>query len=110
VAARIAVDVLLGLACALALIGSLGMWVMRDAYQRLHYLTLPCGLSAPLVVVAVFLHDPQKQASAKVALAALVLFALNAVVTHATARAVWVREHGCWPPENPPPPPPKEEP
>lgn len=94
----IAVDALLLLATALALLGALGVWVMRDPYQKLQYLTLPCGLSAPLITAAVFLHDPQKQAGLKVALAALVLFALNSVVTHATARAIWVRRHGGWPP------------
>ena len=108
-AARLAVDVLLVLACGLTLIGAAAVWRMRDPYQRLHYLALPCGLAAPLIVLAVLIHDPQKIAAAKVALAALVLFALNSVVTHATARAVWVREHGCWPPQTPPPPPPGAE-
>jgi hypothetical protein len=38
-----------------------------------------------------------------VALVALVLFLMNAVVTQATARAVWVRKEGRWPPARPPP-------
>ncbi len=93
---------LVWIAVAFALLGALGVWLMRDPYQRLHYITLPAVFSSLLVTVAVFLRDPQKQAGGKVALTALVLFAINSVVTHATARAAWVREHGCWPPEKPP--------
>jgi monovalent cation/proton antiporter MnhG/PhaG subunit len=90
--------VLLSLAVFFALAGAAGMWLMRDPYQRLHYLTLPCSVSSGLLTIAVLLYEPQKQAAAKVALVALVLFAMNAVVTQATARAVWVRREGHWPP------------
>ena len=34
---------LLAIAVAAALIGALGVWLMRDAYQKLHYITLPAG-------------------------------------------------------------------
>ena len=95
-------------AAAFAVVGAVGVVAMRDPYQRLHYLTLPAVFSSLFVTVAVFLNDPQKQAGGKVALTALVLFAMNSVVTHATARAAWVYEHGRWPPEEPPPPPPPE--
>ena len=37
------------------------------------------------------------------ALAAVVLFAMNAVVTQATVRAIWVRDEGRSPPREPPP-------
>jgi monovalent cation/proton antiporter MnhG/PhaG subunit len=100
--------ILVGLAVFFAVIGSVGMWLMRDPYQRLHYITLPCSVSSGLLSVAVLLHDPQKQAAAKVALVAVVLFLMNAVVTQVTARAVWVRKEGCWPPAKPPPSPPPE--
>ncbi len=99
--------ILVWAAVGFALLGALGVWLMRDPYQRLHYLTLPAVFSSLFVTVAVFLHDPQKQAGGKVALTALVLFAMNAVVTHATARAAWVFEHGRWPPREPPPEPPR---
>ena len=97
--------VLLGLCVFFAVTGAVGMWLMRDPYQRLHYITLPCSVSSGLLTVAILLHDPQKQAAAKVALVALVLFLMNAVVTQATARAIWVRKEGTWPPARPPPEP-----
>ena len=104
----IAVDVLIGLAVFFALVGSLGIWLMRDPYQRIHFITLPCSVSAGLIAAAVLLWEKQKQTGLKVSLIALILFAMNAVVTQATARAVWVRSDGRWPPNKPPPPPPPE--
>jgi monovalent cation/proton antiporter MnhG/PhaG subunit len=97
---------LIGVAVVLCLIGALGMWAMRDAWQRLHYLALPCSVSGWLIAAAVLVLERQKQSGVKVLLIALVLFAINAVVTQATARAAWVRSDGQWPPKNPPPRPP----
>jgi monovalent cation/proton antiporter MnhG/PhaG subunit len=96
-------SILVWLAVVFAVIGALGVWLMRDPWQRLHYITLPAVFSSLFITIAVFIHEPQKQAGGKVALAALILFAMNAVVTHATARAAWVYQHGCWPPKDPPP-------
>jgi monovalent cation/proton antiporter MnhG/PhaG subunit len=86
--------ILLALAIFFAAAGAVGLGVMRDPFQRLHFLTLPCSVSAPLLTLAILLHEPQKQAAAKVALIALVLFAMNGVVTQATARAIWVSTRG----------------
>lgn len=99
--------IVLGIGVFFAAVGALGVWLMRDPYQRLHYLTLPCSVSGGLVTLAVLLDEHQKQAAAKVALITLALFAMNAVVTQATARAVWVRDEGKWPPAQPPPDPPE---
>ena len=77
------VAALLFAAVGIALAGAAGVWLMRNPYQRLHYLALPSGFSGLLVTIAVLLHDPQKQAALKVALTALALFAMNAVLTHA---------------------------
>ena len=49
----------------------------------------------------IFLGEKQKQAGAKAALVAFLLYFMNAVVTHATARAHFVREKGTWPPPEP---------
>jgi multisubunit Na+/H+ antiporter MnhG subunit len=99
---------LITLAVVVALAGALGTWLMRDACQKLHYITLPCSISAWLIAAAVLISERQKISGLKVALVALVLFLMNAVVTQATARAGWVRNEGRWPPQKPPPPPPPE--
>ena len=49
-------DVLLGLAVAVVLASSVGVLVMRDAYQKLHFVT-PAAVVAPvLVVLAIFVQ------------------------------------------------------
>ncbi|HET7787676.1 MAG TPA: monovalent cation/H(+) antiporter subunit G [Myxococcales bacterium] len=102
-----AVAVLLALTAFFALAGALGVWLMGDVYQKLHYLTLPCSVSVWFLSAAVFVGEKQKQAGAKVVLIGLVLFFMNAVVTQATARAAFVRKDGQWPPRQPPPAPPE---
>jgi multisubunit Na+/H+ antiporter MnhG subunit len=53
----VAADVLLGLAVAVVLLSSLGVLVMRDVYQKLHFVT-PISLIAPaLVAVAVLVQQ-----------------------------------------------------
>lgn len=86
--------VVLVLACSL---GALGMWRMREPMQALHYLSLPaCG--SVFLVGAVFLEEGSSQISWKTLVIAAILFALNSVGTHATARAFRARELGHWEP------------
>jgi len=98
---KIAVDVLLALAVGIALLSSIGVAAMRDPYQRLHFITPPASLSGLCVLLALFLGETQKQAGAKAALIVFLLYFMNSVVTHATARAHFVREKGTWPPPEP---------
>lgn len=92
----VAVAVLLGLAVGLAILCSFGMAIMRDAFQRLQFTPPVVFLSSLLIVIAVFLEESQAQARLKVVLVALLLFFLNAVLTHATAKAARVRKTGHW--------------
>jgi multicomponent Na+:H+ antiporter subunit G len=98
---KIAVDILLAAAVFVAWLSAIGLWAMRDPYQRLHFISPPASLSALCVTVAVLLGEKQKQAGGKAALVAFLLYFMNAVVTHATARAHFVREKGKWPPPEP---------
>jgi monovalent cation/proton antiporter MnhG/PhaG subunit len=101
VIATVAAAVLLGAAVLVALLSAVGIAVMRDPYQRLHFISPPASLSALLVVLALLAYEPQKQAALKAFVVAFVLYFMNAIVTHATARAHFVRENGTWPPPKP---------
>jgi monovalent cation/proton antiporter MnhG/PhaG subunit len=98
--AHLAIIVLVGVAAAITLLCAIGVLVMRDAYQRLHYLSPPATVSAFLIVLAVALDGGGVAATIKVILVAVVLTLLNGVVSHACARAFFVREHGRWPPRD----------
>jgi multicomponent Na+:H+ antiporter subunit G len=92
----VAADVLLGLAVAVVLISSLGVLVMRDVYQKLHFVT-PISLIAPaLVAVAVLVQQGYSENTVETWLALFFLFVASPFLTHATIRAARIRETGDW--------------
>ncbi len=93
---HVVVEVLLLGASVLTLICAIGMALMRDPLQRLHFIAPPTALGAPLITLAVFLDEPQLQAGFKTAAVTFLLILINGVVTHATARAVRAHARGQW--------------
>jgi monovalent cation/proton antiporter MnhG/PhaG subunit len=85
-------------AVAICLISALGLAVMRDPYQRLQFCTPVASLAVPLFAIAVWIADPDWQARIKSALIATILAVSGAVLSHATARAIRIRDLGHWPP------------
>jgi monovalent cation/proton antiporter MnhG/PhaG subunit len=88
----IVVDVLVGVAVALNLLSAVGAMVMRDPYQRLHYLAPPSSLAPLLLAIALFVGEPDRQAGFKMLMLLVLVNAINGVVTHATARAARIRD------------------
>jgi energy-converting hydrogenase B subunit D len=76
---------LLFAAVLLVLLCSVGTAVMRDPYQRLHFPAPISGVAAPLIVAAIFIQTNDFQARAKAVLVLIILFFMNAVLSHATA-------------------------
>jgi multisubunit Na+/H+ antiporter MnhG subunit len=92
----IAADVFLGLAVAVVLISSIGILVMRDAYQKLHYVT-PLALLAPLCLgVAVLITSGWSSSSAQAWLTVAFLAIGGPFLSHATMRAARIRATGDW--------------
>jgi multisubunit Na+/H+ antiporter MnhG subunit len=93
---EIIVYLLLGLAVLIVLASSVGILVMRDAYQKLHYLS-PLAVVAPVVVgLAVLVQSGFTENSAQTWLALVFLLAGGPVLTHATIRAARIRADGDW--------------
>lgn len=89
-------DVLLGIAAALVVISSIGVLVMRDVYQKLHFVT-PGALVAPvLVALAVLVQKGYQEDTAGAFLAVAFLAVAGPVLAHATIRAARTRETGDW--------------
>lgn len=87
-------------AALLTLVCSVGVAAMRDPLQRLHFVAPPSTLCAAMLAIAIGL-DAGPLAAVKPALVVVLLAALNGVVSHAIARAFFVRQHGAWPPGPP---------
>jgi multisubunit Na+/H+ antiporter MnhG subunit len=89
-------DVLLGLAVAVVLGASLGVLLMRDAYQKLHFVT-PAALVAPvLVALAVLVQTGLQGNTGETCLALFFMVIAGPYLSHATMRAIRVREKGDW--------------
>jgi multisubunit Na+/H+ antiporter MnhG subunit len=94
----IASDVLLGLAVMVVLGASVGVLVMRDAYQKLHFVT-PAALVAPVLVAgAVLAQVGVYENSGETFLACAFMVIAGPFLSHATMRAIRVREKGDWRP------------
>jgi monovalent cation/proton antiporter MnhG/PhaG subunit len=92
----VAVVVLLVFGVAVELGCAVGVLVMRNAYDRLHY-TAPASTLGPLAfAAAIVLRESFSQAGIKALLVAVALLITNPLLTHATARAARIREHGRW--------------
>ena len=95
----IAVAVLLGICAVTALICCLAVVVLPDYFERLHFMSTVTTISSGALLVAVVVKEGWGQATIKTILTFLVLLLINAVLTHATARARRVRERGHWEPD-----------
>ncbi len=90
-ATAVAVAVLLALGVGAVLLSSLGLLLMRDVFDRLHYLG-PAATLGPLAVgAAVLVEHSSAQAVITVILIAGAMLLAAPVLTHATARAAHVR-------------------
>jgi multicomponent Na+:H+ antiporter subunit G len=92
---NVAIDLLLIIATASVALTSLGVLVSRDPYQRMHFLAPAATVGTVCVAVAILLHESMSQLGIKTLISAGVLFLMNPVLTHATARAARTREKGA---------------
>jgi multicomponent Na+:H+ antiporter subunit G len=93
------IAVLLGVAVAAVLLTSCGVLLSRNVYQRLHYLAPASTIGVVCVAAAILIHDGFSQSGVKAVIAASILFVMNPILTHATARAARVNERGHWEPD-----------
>lgn len=90
--------VLLGLAVLTVAGASLGVLLMRDSYQKLHFVT-PAALVAPvLVALAVLVQAGLRENTGETCLALLFMVIAGPFLSHATLRAIRIREAGDWRP------------
>ena len=93
---NVLVAVLLGIAFLAVLLTSAGMVVCGDVYRRLHYLAPAATVGVVAVAAAMVVREGLSQAGIKAILTGGVLFVMNPILTHATARAARIHQHGKW--------------
>ncbi|HXT91593.1 MAG TPA: monovalent cation/H(+) antiporter subunit G [Trebonia sp.] len=93
---EVVTDVLLALAVLTVAASALGVAFMRTPYARLHYVT-PAAVVAPvLVALAVFVTEGLNVYTGGAVLTLVFMVAAGPFLSHATIRAMRVREHGDW--------------
>jgi multisubunit Na+/H+ antiporter MnhG subunit len=81
------VIVLVTAGVGLQVLSCVGVVVMRDALQRLHY-TAPAGLAGACLAAAILVEDGPSLIGIKAVLLAAFLLVATPALSHATARAV----------------------
>ncbi len=70
----------------------MGVLVMHGAYDKLHY-TGPAAILGPVAfAAAILIQEGVSQAAVKAVLVAVLLIIANPVLTHATGRALYIRQ------------------
>ncbi|HEX9065133.1 MAG TPA: monovalent cation/H(+) antiporter subunit G [Streptosporangiaceae bacterium] len=89
-------DVLLGLAVLVVLGSSLGVLLMRDVYNKLHYVT-PAAVVAPVLAgLAVLAQSGFDVNTGQTWLTLVFLIGAAPFLSHATIRAIKIRQDGDW--------------
>jgi multisubunit Na+/H+ antiporter MnhG subunit len=85
------------------LLASLGMFAMRDAVDRLHYLGPVTTIAPALMALAIVLEDGiTSQAGLKALCVATLILATSPLIQYVTLRAIVTRRHGSPDPPVPP--------
>ena len=90
------IAVLLFFAVLFVWIGAIGLVVSRGAMAKLHFTAFCGSLAIPVGCIALMVQHGASQVTVKAILVALFSILTNAVLTHATARAVRVAQKGDW--------------
>ncbi len=89
-------DVLLALAVLTVAASAIGVLVVRNAYARVHYVT-PAAVVAPvLVALAIFVTEGLNENTGETVVALVFMVIAAPFLSHATMRAIRVREEGDW--------------
>jgi monovalent cation/proton antiporter MnhG/PhaG subunit len=92
----VAVDVLVAAGVAVELLCCIGVLVMRDALDRLHFAGPAATIGPAAIGAAVVVREGISQSGGKALLVAGILTAANPLIAHVTARAARIRERGRW--------------
>jgi multisubunit Na+/H+ antiporter MnhG subunit len=92
---HVAATALLIAGCSLQVLAVLGLVVMRDALDRLHYVGV-AGFGALLCGTAVLVRESFSLIGDKSLLTGAVLSLFGPLLVHVTARSLRIREHGDW--------------
>ena len=90
----IAVAALLAAVVLSAAVSAIGVLLAKDVYDRLQFSFGISAVGVWAMAAAVLVKESVSQAGIKSILIAIIVFFMNSVLTHATARAARIRRYG----------------
>jgi monovalent cation/proton antiporter MnhG/PhaG subunit len=87
---------LLGVGLVATLLSCIGVLVMPNVFDRLHYTAPASTVGAFGIALSVVVEEGWSAASVKSMFVFVLLVFTNPVLTHATARAARIRQFGHW--------------
>ena len=96
--AAIAIWALLIIGMGAFALTAVGLLVADDVFERIQFTYPAATIGVVSIVAAVVIEKALSQAGIKAMLAGFVLFWINPVLSHATARAARIRKLGQWKP------------
>jgi multisubunit Na+/H+ antiporter MnhG subunit len=92
---RLIATILLAAGVALEVVAVLGMTVMRDVFDRLHYVGL-AGYGAVLIGIAILVRESFSLIGDKALATGFLLMTIGPVLVHTTSRTFRIRQAGDW--------------
>ena len=92
---HVVTEIFLWLGVALNLAAALGVLVMRNAYDRLHFPAV-ATLGALFIAIAVVVEKSFSLVGDESLLIGVFLVVVSPILTHATGRAIRIDQHGDW--------------
>ena len=93
---QVVADALLAAAVLVVAGAALGVLLMPGAYAKLHFVT-PAAIVAPVfVAAAVFVQEGLDENTGETFVALFFMVVAGPFLSHATIRAIRVRQHGDW--------------
>jgi multicomponent Na+:H+ antiporter subunit G len=89
-------DALLSVGVLATLLSCVGVLVMPNVFDRLHFSAPATTVGAFAISLSIVVEEGWYAASVKALLVFVLLFVTNPVLTHATARAARIRQFGHW--------------
>jgi len=98
-AAQVAIGLSLAICVAVTLPCCAALVAVRNVFGRMHYLAPVTSVAVGALLTAVVIQEGWSVQTGKTVLVLFVLLLVNAVLTHATARAARIRQYGHWLPQ-----------
>src|SRR5690348_15512787 len=93
------VELFLALTFLSTAFSALGLLFIKDFFERLHFMAPAATVGIWSLALAILIQTGISQSGLKAVLCTALIFIMNPILTHATARAIRIHQFGQWQPK-----------